>query len=228
MKQISRLTFFTRFDPVVPKEQVFSMEPSIKTSEEIQINEMEDAGREQEGMNGKACHQRRGGSLSCFHFSTWPLVIFAAELALPLPDSSSSVSSVQTQSRFMSALYWLCGMERQKKGDDTPMMPPAPEEAICSLREKKHLKLIVNINLIICLCVAAFIFGFWAWQASYDTPNGHMVYGLGENLCTDFNVFFFFFFFHVIPKRDTGDMSITLMPFPSKHRVACNVFFQYL
>lgn len=78
------------------------------------------------------------------------------ELALPLPDSSSSVPA---QSRWKSALYWLCGMARRKDGDDDPT---PPEENACSLEEKPHLKHIVNVNLIICLCGAAFIVGYWA------------------------------------------------------------------
>uniref|UniRef100_A0A3B4TZI6 Sodium/myo-inositol cotransporter 2 n=1 Tax=Seriola dumerili TaxID=41447 RepID=A0A3B4TZI6_SERDU len=107
-EQISRLTWFTRFDPV---DEQFKMSP----------------------------------------FSS-----------LNSPDSSSSVSSsVHSQSRLMSALYWLCGMERRKDGEDNPVTPPAPEQA-CSLKEKRHLRLIVNVNLIICLSVVAFFVGYWA------------------------------------------------------------------
>lgn len=99
---------------------------------------------------------------------TFPVVSLAAEHALSAivfslnsPDSSSSLSSVQSQSRLMSALYWLCGMERRKEGDNNPVMPPAPEQAVCSLDEKPHLRLIVNANLVICLAVTAFIIGYW-------------------------------------------------------------------
>lgn len=82
-------------------------------------------------------------------------------------DSASSATSVHSQSRLMSALYWLCGMERRKKGDDPAHPPPpAPEQTLCSLEEKPCLRHIVNINLIICLCVTAFIVGYWAWQGT--------------------------------------------------------------
>ncbi|XP_076608567.1 sodium/myo-inositol cotransporter 2 isoform X2 [Chaetodon auriga] len=121
-EQISRLTWYTRFDPVQPKEQVFSEERSTNTLDETTVSP-----------------------------------------AHPLsPDSSSSVSSVQSQSRLMSALYWLCGMERRKEGGDDPVTPPAPELTVCSLEEKPRLRHIVNVNLIICLAVTAFIIGFWA------------------------------------------------------------------
>lgn len=150
-----------------------------------QANEMEVTRREQESGNGKAYHHRKGGSLSCvpLHISSWPFVSPAAEhtlsaivFSLNSPDSSSSLSSVQSQSRLMSALYWLCGMERRKEGDNDPVTPPAPEQAVCSLEEKPHLRLIVNANLIICLSVTVFIIGYWGWQAGYDTLNGHMVH----------------------------------------------------
>lgn len=93
------------------------------------------------------------------------------------PDSSASMSSVRSRSRLISALYWLCGMERRKEGDTDPVTPPAPEQPTCSLEEKPRLRTIVNVNLIICLSVTAFIIGYWAWQASYDILYGHVVKG---------------------------------------------------
>lgn len=161
--QISRLTWFTRFDPVPCKEQVFSVELSTTTSEEMtsQPNHMGVRGTEEEDRSGKAGHDRKGGSTVLFFFSC-PVAILAAELVLPLPDSSFSASGAQTQSRLMSALYWLCGMERKKEEDNNPVTPPPPEQASCSLEEKPCQKLIININLIICLAITAFIIGYWA------------------------------------------------------------------
>uniref|UniRef100_A0A3P8ST86 Sodium/myo-inositol cotransporter 2 n=1 Tax=Amphiprion percula TaxID=161767 RepID=A0A3P8ST86_AMPPE len=78
------------------------------------------------------------------------------------PDSASSVSSIRSQSRLMSALYWLCGMERRRQSDDNPPPAPAPEPTVCSLEEKPRLRLLVNVNLLICLSVTAFIIGYWA------------------------------------------------------------------
>lgn len=82
--------------------------------------------------------------------------MYVAELALLFPDSSSSV---QAQPWWKSALYRLCGMKRREDGDDDPA---PPEENFSSLEEKPHLTHVVNINLIICLCVATFIIGYWA------------------------------------------------------------------
>ncbi|XP_063327842.1 sodium/myo-inositol cotransporter 2 [Pelmatolapia mariae] len=136
-EQISRLTWFTRLDPVKPREQVFASEQSSTTLDviAIQTDDVGITGREVGSSNGKACHHRK--------------------------DSASSASSVRSQSKLMSALYWLCGMERRNKEDD-PAPLPAPEQTICSLEEKPRLRLIVNANLIICLSVTAFIIGYWA------------------------------------------------------------------
>ncbi|CAN9505867.1 unnamed protein product [Ophioblennius macclurei] len=126
-EQITRLTWFTRFDPVESREQVFTVMGS-------QMGEM-DSDPE------KSDEEARRHST----------------------DSASSVSSVRSQSKFLSAVYWLCGMERKTDGDnDIPMPPPPPEQVIASLEEKPLLRQIVNVNLIVCLAVTAFIIGYWA------------------------------------------------------------------
>uniref|UniRef100_A0A8D3D7G3 Sodium/myo-inositol cotransporter 2 n=1 Tax=Scophthalmus maximus TaxID=52904 RepID=A0A8D3D7G3_SCOMX len=112
-EQISRLTWYTRFDPVEPKEHVFTVELSSETIEVIasQTDEMGVTGKEQ----------------------------------------------------LISAIYWLCGMERRKEGENNPAAAaaPAPGQANASLEEKPRLRVIVNVNLIICLSVTAFIIGYW-------------------------------------------------------------------
>uniref|UniRef100_UPI0037E71CB1 sodium/myo-inositol cotransporter 2 isoform X3 n=1 Tax=Semicossyphus pulcher TaxID=241346 RepID=UPI0037E71CB1 len=118
-EQISRLTWFTRFDTVQPKEEVFSVEQHTERTEAITLQENE-------------------------------------------TDSSSSTSSEQSQSRLMCALYWLCGMERRKKDDENTVKPLVPEQTINSLEEDPRLRRIVNINLLFCLIVFAFIMGYWA------------------------------------------------------------------
>uniref|UniRef100_A0A3Q2FEM6 Sodium/myo-inositol cotransporter 2 n=1 Tax=Cyprinodon variegatus TaxID=28743 RepID=A0A3Q2FEM6_CYPVA len=117
-EQISRLTWFTRFDPVMPKEEVISVE-------------QRHPGREAESRNGQAY-------------------------------SASSESSTPSQSRFMSAIYWLCGMERRKEADSNIPAPSATEQIICTLDEKPSYRHLVNTNLIFCLSVTVFIIGYWA------------------------------------------------------------------
>ena len=59
-EQISRLTWFTRFDPVKPKVEQRSTNLEVITT---QRNETTVAGRERESSKGQACHHRSGGTL---------------------------------------------------------------------------------------------------------------------------------------------------------------------
>ncbi|XP_061830361.1 sodium/myo-inositol cotransporter 2 isoform X2 [Nerophis lumbriciformis] len=78
------------------------------------------------------------------------------------PDESSSTTpSGRRPSRLVSALYWLCGMDtRTKEGRKMPEIPAEPERN--KLEENPSLQHLVNVNLIICLSVAAFVIGYWA------------------------------------------------------------------
>uniref|UniRef100_A0A8C5BEX5 Sodium/myo-inositol cotransporter 2 n=1 Tax=Gadus morhua TaxID=8049 RepID=A0A8C5BEX5_GADMO len=123
-EQVSRLTWFTRYDQVKtrPGEQVFTVE---------------------------------AGTL-----------VFFLNLHLPLrPDSaSSSVTSVPSQSRLSSALYWLCGMERRTPGETAPPapVPPLSQDPARLLQEEPCMRHAVNFNLIVCMSVTVFFIGYWA------------------------------------------------------------------
>uniref|UniRef100_A0A8C2DR52 Sodium/myo-inositol cotransporter 2 n=1 Tax=Cyprinus carpio TaxID=7962 RepID=A0A8C2DR52_CYPCA len=71
----------------------------------------------------------------------------------------SSASSKAGSSKLKSALFWICGMEKQK--GEKPKSPP-PETPTCSLEEDPCMRHLVNANLIICMSVAVFLFAFWA------------------------------------------------------------------
>lgn len=135
------------------------MEGNVNISA-VDLTKMEETGvtgGEHESSNGSACHHRKGESPSvCCLVRPPSCCLF---LFLTSTDSWSSGSSVPNQSRLVSAVYWLCGMEREKD-ENVGALPPEP--TVCSLEEKPCLKLIVNINLIVCLCVTVFIYGFWA------------------------------------------------------------------
>lgn len=135
--------------------------------------------------------------VTLFHLTICWSNCWAHPLSLS-PDSSSSVSSVQRQSRLTFALYWLCGMERRREGGNNLVTPPAPETTVCSLEEKPRLRIIVNVNLIICLSVTAFIIGYWAWQAGPDTLIGHVEHGVGKTLWTVVSV----------PSKHTGKLTL--------------------
>ncbi|KAI2666569.1 Sodium/myo-inositol cotransporter 2 [Labeo rohita] len=74
-------------------------------------------------------------------------------------DTSSSASSEAGSSKLKSALFWICGMEKQK--GEKPKSPP-PEAPTCSLKEDPCMRHVVNANLIICISVAVFLFAYWA------------------------------------------------------------------
>uniref|UniRef100_A0AAZ3STG9 Sodium/myo-inositol cotransporter 2 n=1 Tax=Oncorhynchus tshawytscha TaxID=74940 RepID=A0AAZ3STG9_ONCTS len=116
-EQISRLTWFTRFDKV-EKSSGYRCVP-------VQV---------------KHC------SYAYTHTSLSPVC---------------SEASVRSQSRLKAALYWLCGMERQKEGDSAPQ-PPLLLDPASSLEEDPCLSHVVDANLIICLSIAVFIIGYWA------------------------------------------------------------------
>uniref|UniRef100_A0A8C2HAE1 Sodium/myo-inositol cotransporter 2 n=1 Tax=Cyprinus carpio TaxID=7962 RepID=A0A8C2HAE1_CYPCA len=104
-EQISRLTWYTRFDPV-------------KESEEVVVSDLQ-----------------------------------------TFEDATVSASSKAGSSKLKSALFWICGMEKQK--GEKPKSPP-PETPTCSLEEDPCMRHLVNANLIICMSVAVFLFAFWA------------------------------------------------------------------
>ncbi|KTF99021.1 hypothetical protein cypCar_00017333 [Cyprinus carpio] len=122
-EQISRLTWYTRFDPV-------------KESEEVVVSDLqtfEDATVYPKDMENDAYPTKE--------------------------DTCSSASSKAGSSKLKSALFWICGMEKQK--GEKPKSPP-PETPTCSLKEDPCMRHLVNANLIICMSVAVFLFAFWA------------------------------------------------------------------
>ncbi|XP_056309260.1 sodium/myo-inositol cotransporter 2 [Danio aesculapii] len=119
-EQISRLTWYTRFDAVIESEEVVSSE--LYTID----NDIKD--KENEALPAKE-------------------------------DSSGSVSSGAGSSKLKSALFWLCGMEKQTEKSSSPAPPDA---AMCSLEEEPCMKHMVNANLIVCVSVAVFLIAYWA------------------------------------------------------------------
>lgn len=67
--------------------------------------------------------------------------------------------------QMLFTFYWLCGLNPQKKeSKKSPVTPAAPD--LSQLKENPRLKQVLNANLIICLSVAIFIIGYWAWEAA--------------------------------------------------------------
>ncbi|XP_016394554.1 sodium/myo-inositol cotransporter 2 [Sinocyclocheilus rhinocerous] len=123
-EQISRLTWYTRFDPV-------------KESEEVVVSD-----------------------LQTFEDATVYPKDMANDAYPTKEDTCSSASSKAGSSKLKSALFWICGIEKQK--GETPKSPPPSETGTCSLEEDPCMRHLVNANLIICMSVAVFLFAYWA------------------------------------------------------------------
>ncbi|XP_043091672.1 sodium/myo-inositol cotransporter 2 isoform X2 [Puntigrus tetrazona] len=121
-EQISRLTWYTRFDPVI-----------------------EDATQYSTDTGNDACPSKDD--------------IYPIHTQAQINDSSGSASSNAGSSKLMSALFWICGMEKQK-GEKAEC--PPPEAPTCSLEEDPCTRHMVNANLIVCVSVAVFLFAYWA------------------------------------------------------------------
>ncbi|XP_077067994.1 sodium/myo-inositol cotransporter 2 [Siphateles boraxobius] len=122
-EQISRLTWYTRFDPVKESEEVVASD----------LYTIEGATQNTKDMENDTYQMKE--------------------------DSCSSVSSEAGSSKLKSALFWICGMEKQK--EEKPMSPP-PETPMCSLEEEPCMRHLVNANLIVCMSLAVFLIAYWA------------------------------------------------------------------
>ncbi|CAL8282596.1 unnamed protein product [Boreogadus saida] len=141
-EQVSRLTWFTRYDQVKthPGEQVFTVEAGMETREEMEVDPREEHPVETNPPQGNGVTHERKDS------------------------GSSSVTGVPGQSRLSSALYWLCGMERRTPGETAPPapVPPLSQDPARLLREEPCMRHTVNFNLIVCMSVTVFFIGYWA------------------------------------------------------------------
>ncbi|XP_049645076.1 sodium/myo-inositol cotransporter 2 isoform X4 [Suncus etruscus] len=80
-----------------------------------------------------------------------------------LPENASKAHSdgvSPKQSKVLQTLLWLCGLEG--KGQAEPPLPSEAEPVRISLKEKPLVKTFLDINLIICLSCAIFLWGYFA------------------------------------------------------------------
>lgn len=58
------------------------------------------------------------------------------------------------------AILWLCGMGDSNSG---PAEPASYEDAVVmSLEEKPLVRRLLNLNLVVCVCCAIFLWGYFA------------------------------------------------------------------
>ncbi|XP_076997615.1 sodium/myo-inositol cotransporter 2 isoform X1 [Tamandua tetradactyla] len=126
-EMVSRLTWFTRHDPLVQKEQVPSASPLPLTLPQNGTPE---------------------GSSTSTQF----------EIVQEDMSKNQSCDVTQKRSKVVKAILWLCGMEDKGKEDPTSKVEPV----IASLEEKPFVKTLLDINLIICISCAMFLWGYFA------------------------------------------------------------------
>ncbi|KAM5330657.1 sodium/myo-inositol cotransporter 2 isoform 2-T2 [Glossophaga mutica] len=126
-EMVSRLTWFTRHDPIVHKEQVPPASPlppilsqngtAEASSTNIQLDTV------QENMS-----------------------------------KTHSCDVTHKQSRVVRAILWLCGLEGKDQAEPVSRV----DLVIVSLEENPTVKALLNINLILCITCAVFLWGYFA------------------------------------------------------------------
>ncbi|KAF5914214.1 sodium/myo-inositol cotransporter 2 isoform X6 [Diceros bicornis minor] len=126
-EMVSRLTWFTRHDPKVQKEQVPPATPLPLTLSQ----------------NGTP----EASSTS-----------IQLEIVQENMSETHSCDVTQKPSKVVKAILWLCGME--SKGKKEP--PSKAELVLVSLEENPLVKTLLDINLIVCVSCALFLWGYFA------------------------------------------------------------------
>ncbi|XP_036681760.1 sodium/myo-inositol cotransporter 2 isoform X2 [Balaenoptera musculus] len=124
---VSRLTWFTRRDPMVQKEQVPPATPPPLTLSQNRTPEAS-------GTN------------------------IQFEIVQENMPKTHSCDMTEKQSKVVKALLWLCGVENKGKEE----LPSRADPVIVSLDENPLVKTLLDVNLIICISCAIFLWGYFA------------------------------------------------------------------
>ncbi|XP_068380123.1 sodium/myo-inositol cotransporter 2 isoform X3 [Eschrichtius robustus] len=124
---VSRLTWFTRRDPMVQKEQVPPATPPPLTLSQNRTPEAS-------GTN------------------------IQFEIVQENMPKTHSCDMTKKQSKVVKALLWLCGVENKGKEE----LPSRADPIIVSLDENPLVKTLLDVNLIICISCAIFLWGYFA------------------------------------------------------------------
>ncbi|XP_007105692.2 sodium/myo-inositol cotransporter 2 isoform X5 [Physeter macrocephalus] len=126
-EMVSRLTWFTRHDPMVQKEQVPPATPPPLT---LSQNRTAEASRTN----------------------------IQFEIVQENMPKTHSCDMTKKQSKVVKAILWLCGVESKGKEE----LPSRADPVIVSLDENPLVKTLLDVNLIICISCAIFLWGYFA------------------------------------------------------------------
>ncbi|XP_042545705.1 sodium/myo-inositol cotransporter 2 [Dipodomys spectabilis] len=126
-EMVSRLTWFTRHDPVVQKDQV---QPATILPLTLTQNGAPEA----------------------------TSTSIQLEMAQDNKSKAHSGDVIHKRSKVVKAILWLCGMEDKGREE----APSKAEAVIVSLEENPIVKTLLDINCILCLSCAIFLWGYFA------------------------------------------------------------------
>ncbi|XP_008068681.1 sodium/myo-inositol cotransporter 2 isoform X5 [Carlito syrichta] len=126
-EMVSHLTWFTRHDPMVQKEEVPPATPLPLTLSQNETPET---------------------SSTSIQF----------EIVQENTSKTHGCEVTPKRSKVVEAILWLCGL--QDKGKEEP--PSKVEPVIISLEENPLVKTLLDVNLIVCISCAIFLWGYFA------------------------------------------------------------------
>ncbi|KAM5227620.1 sodium/myo-inositol cotransporter 2 isoform 3-T3 [Ctenodactylus gundi] len=126
-EMVSRLTWFTRHDPVVQKEQVPPATPQPPT------------------LSQNGTPEATSTSIQL-------------EIVQENMSKTHSCDVTPKQSKVVKAILWLCGVENKDKEEPVGRVEPI----IMSLEENHVVKTLLDINCIVCITCAIFLWGYFA------------------------------------------------------------------
>ncbi|XP_064009414.1 sodium/myo-inositol cotransporter 2 isoform X3 [Pogoniulus pusillus] len=77
-------------------------------------------------------------------------------------DKKCAADGSKRSSKLMTALLWLCGMERREDSAESTAPATAEPLPLASLEEKPLVKHILNVNLVLCVCAGVFLWAYFA------------------------------------------------------------------
>ncbi|CAO2583144.1 Sodium/myo-inositol cotransporter 2 [Lemmus lemmus] len=123
-EMVSRLTWFTRHEPVVQKDPVLPANPL---------------------------------SLTLPQNGTTEATSIQLETAEETKSKAHSDDVTPKQPKMLKAILWLCGMARDKED-----APSKAEPVIASLEENPLVKTLLDVNCLVCISCAIFLWGYFA------------------------------------------------------------------
>uniref|UniRef100_A0A8C6G1F2 Sodium/myo-inositol cotransporter 2 n=1 Tax=Moschus moschiferus TaxID=68415 RepID=A0A8C6G1F2_MOSMO len=126
-EMVSRLTWFTRHDPVVQKEQVPSATPPPLT------------------LSQNGTPEASGTNIQF-------------EMVQENMSKTHSCDTTTKRSKVVKAIFWLCGVDNKGK----EQAPSRVDLIMVSLEENPLVKTLLDLNLIICISCAIFLWGYFA------------------------------------------------------------------